>query len=402
MDFAWAIAGAGPRRWQALGSGAEDEALCLPSRAVRHRRRRHLDPRAPRRSALAILAQLDRDLQRGLAVCGWLGYELGAALEGQASRSPRGWPDAAWFAFDPSDIASHPLQMAFAPCDDPPLPAALLAQREDYCASVGDVLARIAAGEVYQVNLTVETSVPFAMPLEPLRSVSAVMACQPVPLAMAWQDRDLALLSGSMERFLSVRAGEVRSRPIKGTASRRQDAAEDGQQAAWLAAQPKERAENTMIVDMVRNDLQRACHPASVEVPVLLQVEPYATLWHLESEIAGRLRRPDRLGPLLTATLPPASVTGCPKIQAMQVIATREQRRRGPYCGCLGVAWPDGSSDWAVAIRTAWFDSQQAHVAVGAGLVAGSHPEAEWSETCLKARATLRTLAMLTGEAAWR
>jgi anthranilate/para-aminobenzoate synthase component I len=274
-------------------------------------------------------------------------------------------------------------------------PEDLLRQRNGFVASAREVLERIAAGEVYQVNLSAEVAVPISEWPAPLRALAAVQAVQPVPFAAVFRGQSHLLISGSMERFLAVRGAQVSSRPIKGTAPRRTDPLQDAAEARSLRASAKECAENTMIVDMVRNDLQRAARRGSVRVTDLLATEPYATLWHLESEIAASLTRPRRLDALLEATMPAASVTGCPKIQAMRVIAQLERRRRGPYCGAVGLALPGGPVDLAVAIRTLWLDEHQARFAVGAGLVADSVPEAEWLETCLKARSPLAILASI-------
>ena len=208
--------------------------------------------------------------------------------------------------------------------------------------------------------------------------------------------KTVSVFPGNRDRELpAVQGAHVASRPIKGTTQRHAEPSADARAATTLAQTVKERAENTMIVDMVRNDLQRACAWQSVQVAALCEPTPYATLWHLESEVHGRLRQPDDRDALLQATLPPASVTGCPKIQATQVIGRLEQRWRGPYCGALGVDLPELGLDLAVGIRQVWLEAGRATLQVGAGIVAQSEPEREWQELCIKAQSALRLLATL-------
>ncbi len=392
QSYALVAAGDGPRRWTLAIHGP----IALPHDKVLQLREFWIDPRQPQRSAMHILAALDHDLQAGLAVAGYWSYELGAALE--RTPRPQTMADAAWITFHIRDLQPITLPSVVAPTAPLAAPADLLRQRDSFLTSAARVHEAIVAGDVYQVNLTCEFQL--AMPAPRLeQAVAAVLAAQPVPFAMGLQLGNATVVSGSMERFLAVDGAAVRSRPIKGTAPRGHDPDSDAVQRQWLLSQDKERAENTMIVDMVRNDLQRACQTGSVAVPELLACEPYATLWHLESEVTGRLREVGNFTQLLTATLPPASVTGCPKIRAMEVIDALELRPRGVYCGALGLLWPDHQAELAVAIRTLWWHAGHCSTAVGAGLVADSVAEAEWRETVLKAQAALRTLASLG--AAW-
>ncbi len=391
QDFALVAAGVGGRRWRLCPAGP----IGLPASKVGGLRQFSVDPLEPRRSAWEILRALDTDLRNGHAVAGYWSYELGAALERRPRANP--YPDAAWITFDRADLRPVTLPNTAIPDRSLGTPHDLLRQREAFAAAAAAVAEAIAAGQVYQVNLTCEFGVPMPEPRLDL-AVAAVLAAQPVPHALGVQLGDLTVVSGSMERFLQVDGALVSSRPIKGTAPRGADAAADQDQREWLASQEKERAENTMIVDMVRSDLQRVCQVGSVAVPELLVCEPYATLWHLESEVAGQLAEVGGFAQLLAATSPPASVTGCPKIRAMQVIDELELRARGVYCGAVGLMWPDErgpQADLAVAIRTLWWQAGRCTTAVGAGLVADSAAEAEWRETVLKAQAALRTMSAL-------
>lgn len=386
--------GAGPRRWQLLGERPDGVARVLWPNAVRERQVVKV-PQALR----DWLGWVDAVRQRGLAVAALVSYEAGMWLQprqplamAQQIRPQPSVPLAWGVAFDPADLQDAALPQARTA---QPNLQALAPQQAQFVARVRDALERIAAGEIYQVNLTTDVLQPAAPLGQVLQLCAQMMAVQAVPFGVALHDRDFAVVSGSMERFLTVQGAKVHARPIKGTAPRHSDPKADDAARATLLASAKERAENLMIVDMMRNDLQRACQRGSVQVAQLLHAEPYATLWHLESEIVGRLLQPEALTPLLEVTLPPASVTGCPKLQALEVIAGHEPGWRGPYCGTLGVALPDGSSDWSVAIRTLVFADGQVRAQVGAGIVADSDPDREWQELLWKARAPLTALAGL-------
>ncbi len=384
---------------------------------ARHRAALPEGPMGRRDAAGATLAWIDRELSAGRAVAGALSYELGAALEGvgPASGVATG-PDARLVSFPPTALRPWrpraPLRQTRAIAGTPPrtpapstpppragptLPDTLTVQEARYLAGVRAARERIAEGRYYQLNLAVRFAVPAPpwLRAEPLhRALARVCGPQPVPYAMAIEGTEDRLLSLSMERFVSVdRAGRVTTRPIKGTAPRSADRAQDQRFRERMVASAKERAENTMIVDMARNDLARVAEVGSVRVPTLLTAVPYRTLWHLESEVHATLRPGLRASAWLQATLPPASVTGCPKVAAMQAIASLESRPRGAYCGALGVWLPDGSATLSVGIRQVEVVGERAWLSVGSGIVADSQPDAEWRETCLKADATLRGLA---------
>ena len=397
--WAWAAAGAGPQRWLAVGPDGAAIGVrrdrCVAMRAFR------VGSKRPALQANAILAALQADVAAGWVAAGWVSYELGAATEGIPRLCLKGGvADAVWWLSSPDAVEAVPLA---------PLPAAaqslsvarLFGKRGPaFCAQAAEIVRRIAHGEVYQANLTVAASMPWRGAVDAEATVAALMAAQPVPLAIAIAGQSLVgrppllVAAGSMERFVRANDDSVSMRPIKGTIARGQSEGADQAARETLFGLPKERAENTMIVDMARNDLQRVCHPGSVQVTALCEAVRYATLWHLESEVCGNLQTVDRAA-LLRATLPPASVTGCPKVAAMHVIAELEQRKRGPYCGALFIAHPDHGFDSAVAIRSLVFQGGRVQLSVGAGIVADSDPAAEWRETCLKAQSGLTTLAIL-------
>ncbi len=212
---------------------------------------------------------------------------------------------------------------------------------------------------------------------------------------MAWHsgDRQQGILSLSPERFLRCDAdGRVETRPIKGTRPRGTNPAEDRRLADELSASLKDRAENVMIVDLLRNDLGRVCRPGSVRVPQLCGLESYANVHHLVSVVCGQLAEGRRALDLLAAAFPGGSITGAPKVRAMQIIDELEPSRRSIYCGSLGYVDVRGQMDTSIAIRTAVADGGQLHLWGGGGLVADSDVEAEYAETLAKIRHLMQAL----------
>jgi para-aminobenzoate synthetase component 1 len=198
--------------------------------------------------------------------------------------------------------------------------------------------------------------------------------------------------SASPERFLRVEDGDVETRPIKGTRPRGATPAEDRARAQELLASAKDRAENVMIVDLMRNDLGRVCQYGTVRVPAVCRLESYRYVHHLVSEVRGRLR--PELGPvdLLRAAFPGGSVTGAPKVRAMEIIAELEPTARGPYCGALGYIGFDGAMDTNLLIRTFTVARGWIQFPVGGGIVADSDPRREYEETLHKAEGLVRAL----------
>jgi para-aminobenzoate synthetase component 1 len=260
--------------------------------------------------------------------------------------------------------------------------------RTAFEAGVGAIREAIAAGSVYQVNLTRRLSAPLPADADVLALGAALAGGNPAPHAAVVRlpSHGVHVASASPERYLRREGRAVRSQPIKGTATTPDRFLE------------KDRAENVMIVDLVRNDLGRVCEYGSVQVPALCAVEEHPGLAHLVSTVEGRLR-PDTGWPeLLAATFPPGSVTGAPKLAAIDMIRTLEPVSRGPYCGAIG--WVDADRDVGdlnVAIRTFWFDDGQLHLGTGGGITWDSDPAGEWEETELKAR---RLLSVASAELA--
>jgi para-aminobenzoate synthetase component 1 len=201
-----------------------------------------------------------------------------------------------------------------------------------------------------------------------------------------------AIVSSSPERFLLCRDGEVETKPIKGTRGRGPTPEEDSRLAAELLASEKDRAENVMIVDLLRNDISRVCEDGSVTVDKLCELESFANVHHLVSTVRGKLRKDETATDLLAACFPGGSVTGAPKRRAMEIIAELEPTARGPYCGAIGYLGADGNMDSAIAIRTMTVKDRRVTFQAGGGIVADSDPEAEYEETLAKARDMRRSL----------
>jgi len=246
-------------------------------------------------------------------------------------------------------------------------------------------LAYINAGDCYQVNLSRGYHAGFEG--DPLAAYLALRTQSPAPYGAYLDVPGGALLSVSPERFLTLRHGEVETRPIKGTRPRGLTPALDRAQRLALQASPKDRAENVMIVDLLRNDLGRACQTGSVRVPELFKVETHPTVHHLVSTVAGQLPHGRTAVRLLRHCFPGGSITGAPKRRAMEIIAELEQTPRSVYCGSIGYLGHDGSMDCSIAIRTAMLHRGRVYYRAGGGLVSDSHGPDEFQETEHKARA---------------
>ena len=267
--------------------------------------------------------------------------------------------------------------------------------RESYRVAFDAVQNYLLAGDCYQVNLAQRFAAQasgdaFGAYLE-LRRMS------PAPYSAFLNLPQAQILCASPERFLSVRSGRVETKPIKGTRPRGGDAESDRQLADELRHHPKDRAENLMIVDLLRNDLGKSCAPGSVRVPRLFEVESYANVHHLVSTIEGELAEGRGALDLLRDCFPGGSVTGAPKQRAMQIIEQLEPHRRGVYCGAIGYVGFDGNMDTNIAIRTLVFSEGEIRCWAGGGLVADSQCEAEYQETLDKASAMLALLRKFGG-----
>ncbi len=327
----------------------------------------------------------------GLWVAGYIAYEAGYALEPRlAPLMPRGrrGPLVCLAAYDgPADAGPILAAAADALGEVRLAPLKPQISRPDYDAAIAQVAAYIAAGDCYQINLTF----PIAARLEAgsaLGLYGALRARQAVGFgAFVDLGRGPVVISRSPELFFRVEGGRIESRPMKGTAPRSDDPVEDARLAAALRASVKAQAENLMIVDLLRNDIARISAIGSVKVPELFAVESFATVHQMSSRVQGRLLDGAGLPGLMAALFPCGSITGAPKIRAMEIIAEIEATPRGVYCGALGWAAPGGDQCWSVGIRTLrlWPDGDVL-LNVGGGVVHDSTADGEWEEALWKAR----------------
>jgi para-aminobenzoate synthetase component 1 len=250
--------------------------------------------------------------------------------------------------------------------------------------------AYIRAGDVYQVNLSHRLSAP--CPETGPAFFRSLTDRSPAPFSAYMDAGDFELVSSSPELFLRLSGAQIRTRPIKGTRPRGADPAQDSQFSYQLQTSPKEMAELVMITDLLRNDLGRVCQFGSVHVPELARLERFAQVQHLISTVEGSLRQEVTHLSALAACFPGGSITGAPKIRAMEIIDELEPAARGPYTGALGYVGFNRESQLAMTIRTMLLKDGLAHFQVGAGIVADSDPEAEYAETLAKARGFMETL----------
>ncbi|HEY8489784.1 MAG TPA: aminodeoxychorismate synthase component I [Dehalococcoidia bacterium] len=285
------------------------------------------------------------------------------------------------------------------PADGPPpgpYPATSNLDRTAYLDAVARAREYIIAGDVIQVNLSQRFTVPCPAPTA--QAYLRLRWAAPAPFAAYLGYPELAVLSASPERFLEARGGRVVTRPIKGTRPRGRTPAEDRRLAAELAASQKDRAEHVMIVDLERNDLGRVCRPGTVRVTELMALETYSNVHHLTSTVEGRLREGLDAVDLLRAAFPGGSVTGAPKIRAMEIIDELEPTRRSVYTGAIGYLGFHGDLDLSIVIRTALVADGRAHFQVGGAVVYDSQPEAEYRETLDKARGLAAALGAVLPE----
>lgn len=259
--------------------------------------------------------------------------------------------------------------------------------RRDYETAVRRVIGYILAGDIFQANIAQRFAVTLGEAFDRFAFYRRLRAINPAPFAALLELEGFTIASSSPERFLRLADGKVEACPIKGTRPRGATPEQDRALALELTTSEKDRAENVMIVDLLRNDLSRVCADGSVDVPRLCALESFASVHHLVSAVTGALR--PGLGPadILRAAFPGGSITGAPKIRAMQIIAELEPHIRGPYCGCIGYIGFDGSMDMNIAIRTVAMNRRLAVFHAGGGIVADSVPALEYEECLDKARA---------------
>ncbi|MEX2650596.1 MAG: aminodeoxychorismate synthase component I [Alphaproteobacteria bacterium] len=341
-------------------------------------------------------AAIERALHRGLHVAGAFAYELGYALEPRLGRlmpAPM-VPLIHVGLFARADRLSHDAAEAMVAQNAgvalPPVAMTVAERRPAYKAKIARILDYIAAGDVYQVNYTFPLR--FAWAAGPWPLYARLAPRQRVAFGAVLDLPDLRAVSLSPELFFRKRGTRIEARPMKGTARRGRDAAEDAVLAADLAADPKNRAENLMIVDLIRNDLGRIARVGSVAVDALFVVEAYETLHQMTSTVSGEVVPGMAVLDVFRALFPCGSVTGAPKIRAMEIIAELEDAPRGVYTGAIGWIAPDRSMTFSVPIRTVALEGVNATMGIGSGIVADSDPDREYDECLLKADFLRRAL----------
>lgn len=353
---------------------------------------------APRK---VIVAQRASEVQRAFAlaeaerakgawIAGYVSYEAGYALEPKLARllpRRRSGPLVALGVFDAPEPAEAALARAAYEGRSTVMTAPEpLVGRRAYGNAARKVFDYIASGDCYQVNLTF----PMAARLvqgTPLGLYGAFRRTGAVGHG-AYVDLGVGpvVVSRSPELFFKVEGGRIVTRPMKGTRPRGKDAAEDAAIIADLRSDEKDRAENLMIVDLLRNDISRIAQVGTVKVPALFAIESYSTVHQMTSTVEGALDRPATLPGLMAALFPCGSVTGAPKIRAMEIIREVEPVARGVYCGAVGWMSPTGDADFSVAIRTLSVTGSEIVMNVGGGLTHGSTAQGEWEEALWKAR----------------
>ncbi len=350
---------------------------------------------------------------------GWLlylGYELADEIEPRlrlppsadpivalAIRTPGAWirdrrTQQAWVVAEPgceSMIERFADDVRLGAASAGAAPARFDLQEEDplqFLDSVGRVLDYIAAGDVYQANLSRQWQGISTTPVDPTAVYERLRTANPSPFAALVRDGDFAVISSSPERLLSIRGGSVSTRPIAGTRPRGASPERDAALIESLLDNEKERAEHVMLIDLERNDLGRICVGGSVRVDEYMAVESYAHVHHIVSNVSGVLR--DGLSPIdaIRAMFPGGTITGCPKIRCMEIIAELEGAGRGAYTGAIGYLNRDGSCDLNILIRTITARSNVLKFRAGAGIVADSNPTQELAETRAKAEGLIRAL----------
>jgi anthranilate synthase component 1 len=267
--------------------------------------------------------------------------------------------------------------------------------REDeadaFIGGVRRILDYLAAGDIFQANLSRGWIAEFDRALDPAALYARLRDANPAPFAGLFAGNGWAVVSASPERLVSVRGDLVETRPIAGTRPRF-SGDDDAARISELVGHPKERAEHVMLIDLERNDLGRVCVPGSVEVDELMTVESYAHVHHIVSNVRGRLRADATPGEVIHAVFPGGTITGCPKVRCMQIIAELEGVGRGAYTGAMGWLNRDGDLDLNILIRSAEVEGGSVRFRTGAGIVADSDPQRELEETRAKARGMLQAL----------
>lgn len=352
---------------------------------------------------------------------GYIGYEFGSALEGvTAPADDLEIPDLCIGIYDTVFAWDHAAGKAWLISESLDRQALFLAaiqssahsgnpsaaapnrrsissslSRDEYRTAIERIREYIAAGDIFQANFAQRFQAPLTV--SPWNLYVALRAHNPAPFACYFEAGESTVMSASPERFIRVDAlGIAETRPIKGTRPRLRTAGEDAGSADELVASVKDNAEHVMIVDVLRNDFSRVCVPGSVLVSELAALESHPTVHHLVSTVKGQLRNECDSIDLLRASMPGGSITGAPKIRAMEIIAELEPVRRDVYCGCMCYLTADGTMDSSIVIRTFLAKDDRVYFSAGGGIVADSEPDLEFEETLHKAAGLVSALESIT------
>ncbi len=340
-----------------------------------------------------VFEKIGQALSKGFWVSGWIGYEWGYCLEPKLNhlllrKAPKG--PLLWLGiFKSPRVWRHSVTDSPKILDDVPDissdigPIKLDVPRDLYMEAVKKIHEYISQGDTYQVNYTVRGRFTFTG--NPVDMFLALRANQAVPYGALIFDSQKWIISMSPELFFKIDKGIIESRPMKGTMARGRTLEEDMVSASWLFNDVKNRAENVMIVDLIRNDIGRISKTGSVCVPNLFLVERYETLLQMTSTIRGSLIEPENWSGIFHALFPCGSVTGAPKIRTMEIIAELESSPRSVYTGAIGFISPSGRACFNVAIRTVELAGKKGEIGIGSGITIGSDPRMEYDETRLKA-----------------
>lgn len=353
---------------------------------------------------------------------GYWGYDLKDFLEKlpSSARDESDRPDAYWMLFDGLIVIDHftdkyyltgteeaidhleqkmkkdPDDRLLSP-DDFDYRIEAVTSKDSYLKKIGNIKECIANGDVYEVNLAQRFNIKIENKTEwaDFKIFKSLVETSPSPFSAILKCGEFSVISSSPERFLSVRDGSIESKPIKGTRPRSSDFFEDEANYFDLLNNPKDRAENVMIVDLVRNDLGRVSETGSVQVPHLCRIEKYSTVFQMVSTIRSKLESGKDYMDAIKACFPPGSMTGAPKIRAMEIIEELEEFKRGIYSGALGYMGHNGDLDLSVVIRTLILKGDEGYFQTGGAIVWDSEPEKEYQECLDKAQGIINALEKL-------
>ncbi len=391
QDRCFWLDGGGARPWsgrRSLLGRLDHDDVSLTYDALRGEVTRHASGRAEVVGD-DVFAVLEEQLANDPPDAHWVGYFGYASRRDLPALVGTPMPDAVWMrtrhvqVFEHPEYAGDPSSVAADRAEDVPVPA-------EYATAFAEVQEQLHAGNSYEVNLTHRLTV--ASDLDPVTAYLRLRALNPAPYAGFLQHHGCCLLSSSPERFATIdRRRTIETKPIKGTTPRGSTPEEDELLRRRVATDPKFRAENLMIVDLLRNDIGMVAEPGSVEVPVLMEVESYASVHQLVSTVRGRLRDDVTTVGALRALFPAGSMTGAPKLRTMEVIRDVESTARGAYAGAFGWIAGDGQADLGVVIRTLTTAGDGIwEVGTGGGITVRSDVQEEYAESRWKAERLLR------------